>query len=517
MLILITALALSLPAPPLPTTAADVPDIRERTIAEMGKDLDAGRITSVELVDLYLERIERLDRGQTGLHSILIVNPRARIMAKAMDSERALGHTRGPLHGIPIVVKDNIEVMGPMPTTAGSLALQHNITNRDAAVIERLRRAGAVVLGKTNLSEWANIRSSTSSSGWSAVGGLTVNPYDHTRSACGSSSGTGAAVSANLAAAGLGTETDGSVTCPAAMNGLVGLKPTVGLVSRRHIVPISHSQDTAGPMARTVADTAALLTAMAGHDPADPATVDADSYAIDFVASLDDTPLRGARLGVMWFHTDWCDDDQLTQFEATLEQLRTLGVELVDIRTFPGMDEIHRQELDVLLHELKADLNVYLKTTADSVQTRSLADVIEFNQANANVEMPHFKQELFVQAQSLPDLTDTTYLIAMQDAKRRAGIDGIDRLIAQHDVIALIAPTTGPAFKITLQGGDQFGGAATTLPAVAGYPHLTVPAGMVGGLPVGLSFIGPEWSEARLLGLGHRFERATHGRTPPGD
>ncbi|HJO16068.1 MAG TPA: amidase family protein, partial [Phycisphaerales bacterium] len=229
MSILIAALALSLPAPPLPPTAADVLDIRERTIAEMGKDLDAGRITSVELVDLYLERIERLDRGQAGLHSILIVNPRARNMAKAMDSERALGHTRGPLHGIPIVVKDNIEVMGPMPTTAGSLALQHNITNRDAGVIERLRRAGVVVLGKTNLSEWANIRSNTSSSGWSAVGGLTVNPYDHTRSACGSSSGTGAAVSSNFAAAGLGTETDGSVTCPAAMNGLVGLKPTVGL------------------------------------------------------------------------------------------------------------------------------------------------------------------------------------------------------------------------------------------------------------------------------------------------
>ncbi|HEX4800096.1 MAG TPA: amidase, partial [Sphingomicrobium sp.] len=445
-----------------------------------------------------LERIARIDPQ---LHSVIAVDPTAIDQARRVDASGR----RGPLAGQSVLIKDNIESAGPLPTTAGSLALANNVTNRDAPLVARLRAAGAVIVGKTNLSEWANIRSTHSISGWSAVGGQTHNPWAIDRNPCGSSSGSGAAVAAGLVRMAIGTETDGSVTCPASINGIVGLKPTVGLVSRTHIIPISHSQDTAGPMTASVREAAQLLTVIAGSDPADPATRDADKHKTDYAALLDARSLKGKRIGVMRF----ASTEQLNPaFDTALSILRQQGAILVDIKKFDDK-LIGKNENTVLMAELKADMAKYLKSSPAPIQARTLADLIAFNEAHEKQEMPLFGQELFEQAQKTKGLNDPAYKKARQVSFNAAGPNGIDKLLKQYDVVALVGPTAGPSWKIDAVNADQFsGGGAGNLPAVAGYPHLTVPMALIKGLPVGLSFIGPKWSEARLLSLGYAYEQA---------
>jgi amidase len=443
------------------------------------------------------------------VNAVLAVDPTALDQARALD--RAGRH--GALFGMPILIKDNIESAGPLPTTAGSLALARNVTNRDAPLVARLRQAGAVIVGKTNLSEWANIRSSNSISGWSAVGGQTRNPFALNRNPCGSSSGSGAAVAAGMVPAAIGTETDGSITCPSAINGIVGFKPTVGMVSRSRIVPISHSQDTPGPMTRTVRDAALVLSAIAGTDPADPATAEADRHRADFAAGLSAGSLRGKRIGVMRFAAGFGTDQA---FEQALQVLRGQGATLVEITKFEGRDKIGKDENTVLLTELKADMAAYLATTPPTVQSRTLADLIAFNKAHAAAEMTLFGQETFEQAEKTKGLDDTDYKKARENSYRLAGPEGIDRLLRENDVVALVGPTMPPAWPIDAVNGDQIsGGGAGGLAAVAGYPHLTVPMGLVKGLPVGLSFIGPKWSDGMILSLGYAYEQASHKRADP--
>jgi amidase len=510
--IIAAAAACSAPAPEPATRPAGY-DVEEKSIRTLQADLAAGHVTSEGLVAAYLERIARLDRSGPTLRSVLSTNPNAPADARALDEERAAGRVRGLLHGIPILVKDNIETRDPMATTAGSLALAANVTNRDAPAIARLRAAGAIILGKTNLSEWANIRSSQSTSGWSAVGGLTRNPYALDRNPCGSSSGSGAAIAASLAAAAIGTETDGSVTCPSSVNGLVGLKPTVGLIPRTHIVPISHSQDTAGPMTRTVDDTAILLAVMAGTDASDAATRDADTHKADYAAALAPEALHGARLVVLRFLAGFHRGTD-AMFDRAIATMKSAGAEIVEVADLPGRERIGAAELNILLTELKAGLNAYLSTTPPAVKTRTLADVIAFNHATP-AETPYFGQELFEKAEATKGLADPAYRAAASNAKRLAGPLGIDRLLREHKAAALLAPTVGPAWMTDLATGDHFLGGATELPAVAGYPHITVPMGEVMGLPVGVSLIGGAWSEARLIGLAYGFEQRAKARTPP--
>lgn len=445
-----------------------------------------------------VDRIAQL----SSLHAVIAVDPTAIEQARRVDANPSL---RGPLAGQPVLIKDNIESAGPLPTTAGSLALAANVTNRDAPLVARLRSAGAIILGKTNLSEWANIRSSHSISGWSAVGGQTHNAWAFDRDACGSSSGSGVAVSAGLVRFAIGTETDGSITCPASINGVVGLKPTVGLVSRTHIVPISHSQDTAGPMADNVRDAAELLTVIAGSDPADPATRDADRHKTDYAAHLDAYSLKGKRIGVLRF----ASTDQLDPaFNKALAILRQQGAILVDIKKFDEKGIGHNENI-VLMTELKADMAKYLKSSPAPIPSRSLADLIAFDDAHAQQEMALFGQEEFLAAEKTKGLDDPAYKKARRLSFEAAGPNGIDKMLKDNDVVALVGPTAGPAWKIDAVNGDQFsGGGAGNLAAVAGYPHLTVPMGLVRGLPVGLSFMGPKWSEALLLNLGYSYEQA---------
>ena len=449
-------------------------------------------------VRISLGRIARIDPQ---LRSVIAVDPSAIDQARRVDTSES----RGPLAGQPVLIKDNIEVAGPLPTTAGSRALANNVTNRDAPLVARLRASGAVIVGKSNLSEWANIRSTRSISGWSAIGGQNRNPWALDRNTCGSSSGSGAAVAAGLVRLAIGTETDGSVTCPASINGIVGLKPTVGLVSRTYIVPISHSQDTAGPMAASVREAAELLTVIAGSDPADPATGDADKHKIDYAGAINADSLRGKRIGVMRFASGFGTD---AAFETALATLRARGATLIDIKKFDD-SAIGKNELTVLLTEFKVDLAKYLKGSPAPIPVRKLADVIAFNQAQMKREMPLFGQELFEQAQKTKGLSDPAYKKAREISFRTAGPNGIDRLLKEHKVVALVGPTMPPAWKIDAVNGDQIsGGGAGSLAAVAGYPHLTVPMGLVKGLPVGLSFIGPKWSEPLLLSLGYAYEQA---------
>ncbi len=489
-------------------------EVEEKSIAELQADMTAGVVTSEQLVEAYLARIARIDEAGPGLNSVLSLNPNAVADARALDQERAQGRVRGPLHGVPILIKDNIETADPLATTAGSLALADNLTHRDAPVVARLRAAGAVILGKANLSEWANIRSSDSTSGWSAVGGLTRNPYALDRSACGSSSGSGAAAAASLAAITIGTETDGSIVCPSAANGLVGIKPTVGLVSRTHVVPISHSQDTPGPMGRTVADVAAVLTVIAGTDAADAATAEADARRTDYVAALDANALAGKRIGVLRFQAGFSPTVD-ARFAEAIEHLRAAGAEIVEIAERPpGLERVGADELVILLTELRADLNAYLATTPATVQTRTLADVIRFNTATA-AETALFGQDLFEQAEATRGLEERGYVEARSRAQRAAA-QAIDTMLREHRVDALVAPTLGPAWTIDVLNGDHFvGGGASRLPAVAGYPHVTVPMGLVGGLPVGLSIVGERWSEARLLSFAHAYEQRSRARVRP--
>jgi amidase len=416
---------------------------------------------------------------------------------------------------MPLLIKDNIETKGTLPTTAGSLALVANVSNVDAPVVARLRAAGAVVLGKANLSEWANMRSTASISGWSAVGGQTRNPHALDRTPCGSSAGSGAAVGAGMVDAAIGSETDGSITCPAAMNGIVGLKPTVGLVSRSRIVPISHSQDTAGPMTADVATAARLLTVMAGSDPADPATAPADARRSDYAGALDTGALNGQRIGVMRFAAGRFAPVN-TVFEAALAVLRAQGATLIEITKGPDMEALSDAEIEVLLMDFKADLNAYLAATPPAVKVRSVDALIAFNKAHADKELALFGQVFLEALPKMPAVDSPEWRTARTEALRIAGKDGIDAMLAANNVVALVAPTDGPAgFIDVVGGGSRIDIGAGTLAAVAGYPHLTVPMGAVRGMPVGLSFIGPAWSEARLLGLGFAYEQASHARVAP--
>jgi amidase len=491
------------------TGAVETPGIEALSIAELAAAMARGDTTSEAITAGYLARIAAIDDAGPMLNAVIATMPDALDQARARDAERAAGQVRGPLHGIPVLIKDNIEAAGPVPTTAGSLALADNVTNRDAPMIARLKAAGAIILGKTNLSEWANIRSGKSTSGWSAVGELTKNPHVLDRNPCGSSAGSGAAMAAGLAAGTIGTETDGSITCPAGVNGVVGFKPTVGLVSRTHIVPISHSQDTAGPMTSSVRDAAMMLTAMAGSDPADPATADADAHTTDFAAALDPDWLAGKRIGLL---TDQIGDDPAIRsiLDEAIATLRAKGAEIVEISdSSKGMDDLGDDELEILMVELKADLDAYLATTPAAVKTRTLADVIAFNEAHADAELRHFGQELFALAQGKPGLDDAAYIKTRDAARQLAGPDGIDRLLRTYKVDVLVGVTNGPAWLSKLGKGDAFSGPSVSqLPAVAGYPHLTVPGGTIGELPVGISFIGGQWQDAKVLSAGYAFEQA---------
>jgi len=485
--------------------------VEEASIAELQALMESGAATSEALTAAYLERIAAMDRQGPTLRAVIALTPDALEQARLLDAERAAGRVRGPLHGVPVLLKDNIESR-ELPTTAGSLALKDNLTRRDAPLVARLREAGAVILGKTNLSEWANIRSTASMSGWSAIGGLVRNPYALDRTSCGSSSGSGAAVAASFAAGALGTETDGSVVCPAAMNGLVGLKPTIGLVSRTHIVPISHSQDTAGPMTRSVRDAAILLSAMIGSDPADAATLGADAHARDYAAGLDAGALSGMRIGVL---RPQMPAELEAKYDAALEVLRAQGAVLVEVEQ-PELEGLDEAEFFVLQTELKSDLADYLASSPAPLPARTLAELIAFNAANAEAEMPYFAQEIFEMAEATGGVDDPGYAEARAKSLRLAGVEGIEAMLAEGDVRLLVSPTYGLPWLSDPVHGDQFSGpSASQLPAVAGTPHLTVPMGLVDGLPVGLSFMGPAYSEALLLDAGHGYEQAAEARVPP--
>lgn len=522
------ALALAALAPitlPLPALAQDEPpriarmavQVEEKSIPELSAMLAAGTISSEELTRAYLDRIETLDRKGPQLNSVIAVMPGAIEEARLLDAERKAGTLRGPLHGIPILIKDNIEAKGPVPTTAGSTALLANVTDRDAPLVARLRAAGAIILGKTNLSQWANIRSDNSVSGWSSVGGLVKNPYALDRNSCGSSSGSGAAAAASLAAAAIGTETDGSIICPSSINGLVGFKPTLGLVSRTHVVPISHSQDTAGPMARSVTDAALVLTALAGSDPADPATAQADARKTDYAAGLSPGYLQGVRIGVLKDRTGSNARVQAV-FAGALDWFAAAGAELVEIEdSRTGLEDLGEAEFKVLMAELKADLNAYLASTPATVKARTLKDIIAYNAANAVIELAWFDQGLFDLAESQKGLDDPEYREALAKAKRLAGAEGIDKLLKTHDVRFLIGPSNAPAWVSDLVNGDHSSGPSQSqLPAVAGYPHITVPMGYVAGLPVGLSIIGGQWQDHDVIKAGYAFEQASKARVAPG-
>ena len=510
-------LLLALAAAPAMSAPAEKPrvDVVEASIAQLQDAMAHGRITSRALVARYLARIRRIDRSGPRLNSVIEVNPEAREIAASLDRERKREGARGPLHGIPVLVKDNIATADRMQTTAGSLALLGAKPPRDAFVIEKLREAGAVILGKTNLSEWANFRSTRSTSGWSARGGLTRNPYALDRSASGSSSGSGAAIAASLAAVALGTETDGSIVSPSSANGLVGIKPTLGLVSRAGIVPIAHSQDTPGPMARSVADAAAVLTVIAGTDPGDPDTAEASSHATDYTRFLDRDALRGARLGVVRSQfTAPRNDLVAAQVEKALDVLRAQGAILVDIAQLPNAGKYTKTELDVLSYEIKADMPAYLARYAPGAPVKTLADIIAFNEAHAAKEMPYFGQELFLQAQAKDGLESEEYRAALSDDRRLARED-IDKVLADNHLDALVAPTGQPAWLTDFIKGDASGGSFAQPAAVAGYPHVTVPAGLVHGLPCGISFVGTAWSEPRLIALAYAYEQASHARRAP--
>ena len=489
--------------------------LQEATVADLQEGMESGKYTAHALCEYYLARIEDLDGRGPMLRSVIETNPDALRIAQQLDAERKTKGPRGPLHGIPILIKDNIATADRMATTAGSLALVGAKPPADAGVAARLRAAGAVMLGKANLSEWANFRSNSSSSGWSARGGQCKNPYVLDRSPCGSSSGTAAALAANFAAVGVGTETDGSIVCPAAACSLVGIKPTLGLVSRTGIVPIAHSQDTAGPMARTVRDAAILLGALAGPDPKDAATAAAPAAVPDFTRFLDAKGLAGARLGIArskLFGYNAATDALVTQ---AIDVLRRAGAVIVDPADIPHLGEYDDAELTVLLYEFKADLNRYLAEFAPGAAVRTLQDVIEFNERNKEREMPYFGQELFLKAQDKGPLSDQAYRDALDKCRKLGREEGLQTILEREKLDAIVAPTGNPPWPIDLVNGDHFLGGSSTPAAVAGFPHVTVPAGYVSGLPVGVSFIGAPWSEGTLIRLAYAYEQATTLRRAP--
>ena len=503
------------PKPKPKAKAAATFDVAEASVADLQAAMTNGRITSKELTALYLARIKAIDEAGPKLNSVIEVNPDALAIADELDRERRSKGARGPLHGIPVLIKDNIATADRMQTTAGSLALVGVKPPRDAFVVTKLREAGAVILGKTNLSEWANIRSTRSTSGWSSRGGLTRNPYALDRNTSGSSSGSAVAIAASLAAVAVGTETDGSITSPSAVNGIVGIKPTVGLVSRSGIVPIAHSQDTPGPMARTVADAAVLLAAMAGTDLRDDATRDASPKAMDYASHLDRNALKGARLGVVRSQFGGRNELVSAEVEKALKVLEAQGAVLVDIPELPNANKLSATEIEVLLTELKADMAAYLKEWAPHAPVRDLADIIAYNEEHKARVMPYFGQEHFINAQKKGGLDSKEYLDALANNHRLSRIEGIDKVLVDQKLDALVAPTGQPAWLTDFIKGDASGGGFTSPAAVAGYPHITVPAGQVQGLPCGISFVGAAWSEARLIALAYAFEQASRARKPP--
>jgi amidase len=490
-------------------------ELDEITIAELQNGMKSGKYTSHSLTEKYLQRIEEIDKRGPSINAVIEINPDAPAIAQALDRERKAKGSRGPLHGIPILIKDNIDTADRMMTTAGSLALLGSTPAQDATVAKRLRDAGAVILGKTNLSEWANFRSSHSSSGWSGRGGQTKNPYVLNRNPCGSSSGSGAANAANLCAIAVGTETDGSVVCPSSSNGLVGIKPTLGLISRAGIIPIAHSQDTAGPMCRTVTDAAILLGALTGIDPRDSATNASKGMARDnYLKFLDPNGLKGARLGIVRKSFGFNDaTDKL--LNDLIAEMKKLGAVIVDPADIPTAGKFDDSELEVLLYEFKTDLNTYLAGLGPKAPVHSLKEIIEFNEKHKEKEMPYFGQDLFTKAEAKGPLTEKAYLEALEKNHLMSRDQGIDFVLKKEKLDALIAPTGGPAWPTDWINGDHFTGGYSTASAVAGYPHITVPAGFIFGLPVGISFFASAYSEPTLIKLAYAFEQATKARRPP--
>jgi amidase len=507
-------MAASEPAPS-PATAFEFDEI---TIADLQRRMISGEISAHSLTRTYLARIAKIDsstaKGGSALNAVIEVNPDALAIAADLDKERKAKGPRGPMHGIPVLIKDNIDTADRMQTTAGSLALVGSKPAQDSGVARKLREAGAVILGKTNLSEWANIRSSHSTSGWSGRGGQTRNPYALDRNPCGSSSGSGAAVSANLCTVAVGTETDGSIVCPSSANGIVGIKPTLGLISRAGIIPISHSQDTSGPMARTVRDAAILLGALAGSDPRDPATADANSkLQKDYIQFLDPNGLKGARIGVARKYFGFSDSvDAL--MNRLIDEMKSAGAEIVDPADLESFGKFDDTELLVLLYELKADLNAYLASRPDA-SVHTLADVIAFNEKNKEKEMPYFGQDLFLKAEEKGPLTEKEYVTALAANHKLSREGGIDGVMDKFHLDAVVAPTAGPAWLTDLVDGDHSGGGSSNAAAVAGYPNINVPAGFIFGLPVGMSFFGRAWSEPVLLKIAYGFEQLVKARKTP--
>jgi amidase len=507
------ALAMARPASAFEPPPAS--ELDELTLTELQQGLRSGKYTSKELVEKYTERINDIDRKGPTLRSVIELNPDAESIAVALDRERKERGARGPLHGIPMLLKDNIDTADRMMTTAGSLALVGAKPSQDAWVAKKLRDAGAVILGKTNLSEWANFRSSKSSSGWSGRGGQTRNPYALDRNPCGSSSGSGAAIAANLAAAAIGTETDGSIVCPSSANSLVGIKPTVGLVSRAGIIPIAHSQDTAGPMTRTVADAVLILGALTGQDPRDPMTNESrGNSATDYTRFLDKDGLKGVRLGIARKHFGFSERvDKL--MNDHIETMKRLGAVIVDPADIPTSGKFDDSEFEVLLYEFKADLNTYLAGLGPQAPVHSLKDVMDFNVRNRDREMPYFGQDIMEKAQAKEPLTSKAYLAALRKNHLLTRTQGIDFIMKKHRLDALVAPTGGPPWPTDWLNGDHFSGGYSSASAVAGYPHITVPAGYVFGMPVGISFFGGKYTEGELIRIAYAFEQATKARRPP--
>lgn len=508
LLILLLAFALSACA-----TNGNLADYRETDIATLQAQMESGELSAVALTQFYLDRIEAIDRNGPALNSLIEINPDALAIARSLDDERAQGGSRGPMHGIPVVLKANIDTADRMETTAGSLALKGHRPAQDAFIVQQLRAAGAVILGKANLSEWANFRSTHSSSGWSSIGGQTNNAYDPARNPCGSSSGSAVAVAASLASVAIGTETNGSIVCPSSVNGLVGIKPSLGLVSRSGIIPIAHSQDTAGPMARTVKDAAILLTAITGRDAADPLAKHFPPAVPDFAQNLSTDALRGARIGVWRGYSGVNNDPRVEAILAdTIATLESLGAEIVDPLDIDtdGMGEAARQ---VLYYEFKEDLKQYL--LASNAPVRSLAEVIAFNDANRDTVMPLFGQERMLEAETKGPLTDPEYLQALADSKRISQ-NAINSALRTHRLDALIAPTRSPAWMTDHVNGDQSSGvSSSSLAAISGYASITLPAGDIFGMPVGVSFIGGEFSDAALIRYAYALEQAGYRRKPP--
>ncbi|HTZ95933.1 MAG TPA: amidase [Terriglobales bacterium] len=511
----LTAARALTPNTALPSDEVKPFELDEITIPDLQDGMKSGRFTAQDLVEKYIARIHEIDKQGPAINSVIELNPDAPSIAESLDRERKEKGPRGSLHGIPVLIKDNIDTADRMMTTAGSLALLGSKPPKDSFVAQRLRAAGAVILGKTNLSEWANIRSSHSTSGWSGRGGLTKNPYALDRNPCGSSSGTGAGLSANLAACGIGTETDGSIVCPSSSNGLAGIKPTVGLISRSGIIPISHSQDSAGPMCRTIRDAAIMLGALTGVDPEDPATTpSAGKSHTDYAQFCDSDGLKGARIGVARKYFGFNDGvDAL--MEQSLDVMRKQGATVIDPADIATLGKFDESELLVFMYELKAGLNSYLARLGPDAPVKSLEEIIEFNQRNRQKEMPYFGQDLFLKSESKGPLTEKKYVDALAKNHQLARTEGIDATMDKYHLDAIVAPTGGPAWLTDLINGDHVAGGSSNAAAVAGYPNINVTAGYLWGLPVGISFFGRAWSEATLIRLAYSFEQATKARQAP--